>query len=182
MGVGDGDYFYFNWDQNSDSDFAKYELYRSTSANNLGTKIKTVTDIAYVYADDSISNGFIYYYTLLVVDIHGYSTESDPVILDRLPPNPSTLTGNFIDCTVEFSWTPNNNKDFYLYELYRSETENELGTSIFYTYDVGETSFTDYDQALCYYLSLGGTYYYTLVVYDYDYLSANSNVVIIKAQ
>ncbi len=176
-----GNDLYLFWDQNNDYDFNRYELYRSTSENILGTLVYTTTERSDLYYYESLNVGYIYYYTLVIYDNDGFSTKSNVIAYDLKPPAASVLNGEFASCQVNFSWTQNSDNNFYYYELYRSETENELGTSIFYTYDVGETTFTDADEYLCYYLEYGGTYYYTLVVYDYDDLSSKSNVIVISA-
>jgi len=77
-----------SWTQNSDPDFARYDLYRSISQNLLGTSIITTNDITKKdYVDSKTSEGITYYYTLLSTDTEGFNTKSNVVdIRPNFPP------------------------------------------------------------------------------------------------
>jgi fibronectin type 3 domain-containing protein len=163
------------WTQNNDSDFASYELYRSTSNNVLGTLIYSTPDVTKRdYWDDSkLSEGDIYFYTLVVTDTKGLKTESIMVQID-VPitlPTPSILEGSW-DGYMYLIWTKNYDFDFARYELYRSNSENLLGTLMYSTPDINNVVYVDST------VSQNGSYYYTLLVFDTSGNSSNSNVVL----
>lgn len=73
-------YVYLSWTRNYDSDFARYELYRSTSINVLGTKISSTSNVDELYfTDQSVIKGSTYYYRLKVIDTLGAETVSKEV-------------------------------------------------------------------------------------------------------
>lgn len=180
-GYYEGGYVYLNWTQNSDSDFARYELYRSQSKDSRGDVIHSTTiNSETEFIDKMVSEGNTYFYTLVVFDASGLSTPSAIMITIDLPvnpPTPPTLRGTLDSCMVYLSWTENPDSNFDRYELYRYTSKNKLATKIFSTFFVAETKFTDSDKSLCSFLLEGGTLYYTLVVFNKDELSSNSDVV-----
>ncbi len=180
-GGNDGIYAYMYWSQNYDSDFAKYDLYRSESEKLLGSKIystKVNTEIS--FEDYPLEEGKTYYYTLIVFDKAGYSTESNVVTIyiPVTPPTASALRGNFNgeNCKIYFTWTQNYDSDFAKYELYRSTTNKDWGTLIHPEPKQSVTSFIDDDSAICKYIYGGGVYYYRLIVYNTDGNYTISNV------
>jgi hypothetical protein len=73
-------YVYLSWTRNYDSDFARYELYRSTSIDILGTKIGSTPNVNELYfTDQSVIKGNTYYYRLKVFDTLGAETVSKEV-------------------------------------------------------------------------------------------------------
>ncbi len=172
-GFAEGRVVFLNWTQNSDDDFALYAVYRSVSENTLGTLLYSTPLVKeLIYEDLKVSPNTIYYYTLVVFDTEGFSTESNVIEADVLiSPKPSVLTGSYIGGANLLSWTKNTDTDFDRYELYRSFSGSVLGTRMFTTSNVSQLDFTDQQ------ISESTTYYYTLVTYDTEKLNAKSNVV-----
>lgn len=149
-----------SWNQNSDPDFARYELYRSQSNSTLGTILHSTTLITETEFDDNLAlEGSSYFYTLVVTDTEGFNTQSSVSIKPNYPPTAVVLYGSE-DGYIYLSWTRNYDSDFARYELYRSNSINVLGTKISSTSNVNELYFTDQSVVE------GNTYYYRLVVFD----------------
>jgi len=160
------DYVYLAWLRNPDSDFERYELYRSETENELGEKIHSTAIVSDTYFYDySVTEGEIYYYTLVVYNAMEYSSESNLVKMPTLKLNGS------LDGYAYLWWYENYDNDFAKYEIYRSEDENKLGTLIHSTDDVADVYFTDET------IVDGKTYYYTLLVYDVNGFYSVSNTI-----
>ncbi len=174
-GAEDGS-IYLSWTKNTDSDFAKYELYKSENNLVLGTRIDSTSDINNLYFEDSnVIEGKTYHYTLKVFDKAGNSTESNKVTIKMqiYPPTKSELYGGNEGVYAYLYWYQNYDSDFAKYELYRSESENSVGTVVYSTADNNKTDFEDYP------LQEGKTYYYTLIVFDKAGYSTKSDVLMI---
>ncbi len=176
-GWSEGVYVELNWTQNYDYNFAKYELYRSESEADLGTMILSTDTVTQTnYADYPVPEGKTYYYRILVYSTDGYYAESNTIkiVIPNYDPTPSKLSVVSVSSVVELSWTRNYDADFAKYELYRSNSQNSLGTLIFTTSNVTETAYNDGKVAE------NSTYYYTVIVYDISELFSKSNVVQVK--
>lgn len=174
-GYDEYEYVNLDWSRNSDSDFDRYELYRSETENELGEKIHSSTFVYDTYFSDyPVTEGKIYYYTLVVYNSKEYSSKSNVVKIDvpGIPPYPSKLYGS-LDGDAYIWWDENYDSDFAKYELYRSEDENALGTVIHSSDNVAGIYFIDETVVD------GKTYYYTLLVYDVNGFYSESNVVTI---
>lgn len=69
------------WTPNTEADFAKYEIYISTSLGNIGTKIRTVTDrLATSYVVTGLTADTTYYFIIRVIDTGGLYADSDLII------------------------------------------------------------------------------------------------------
>ena len=164
------------WTQNTDTDFARYELHRSESQDELGDTIFSTTDITVTEFTDSLeTQGNTLFYNLVIFDTEGFNTKSNLAQIDvpNFDPDASTLTGLRDSLSVNLSWTPNTDPDFAKYDLYRSEEENVLGDIIYSTTNISENEYLDEM------LTQGSTYYYTLVTTDSDGLNSESNPVTI---
>jgi hypothetical protein len=64
-----------NWNDNTDSDLAGYNVYRSTTSGGSYIKVNGPLVNASDYTDNSVTNGTTYYYVVTAVDTH--SNESD---------------------------------------------------------------------------------------------------------
>ncbi len=177
-GFAEGDYSYLYWEESIDKDFERYDVYRSQTKNLWGQRVYTFHEVSDTYFfDEEAREGNTYYYRVIVYDTEKLYSESNvvEVILNPYPPNPVKLAGAYqmVDSVmmIQLSWSENNDWDFDYYELYRSDKDNDIGISIFSTYDNTITYYEDTD------IGFNSTFYYTLVVYDKSGLSTNSNVV-----
>jgi hypothetical protein len=65
------------WTQNTEADFARYEIYQSTTSGTLGTKIYTMTDRSITsHTVTELSADTTYYFTVRVVDTAGLFADS----------------------------------------------------------------------------------------------------------
>jgi hypothetical protein len=73
------------WTKSKDPDFAKYEIYRSTSPGVIGTLIATITNQAVTsYMVTGLSAGTTYYFTIRVVDTEGLTADSHQISVTTL--------------------------------------------------------------------------------------------------
>lgn len=83
------------WTQNTEADFARYEIYKSTSSGNLGTKTYIITDgTTTSYVVTGLSADTTYYFTVRVMDTGGLYTDSNQVSGKATPADitpPSTM-------------------------------------------------------------------------------------------
>lgn len=80
MGISDSDLVELNWDGNSESDLAGYNIYRSTTSGGPYTKLNSEITDRSEYDDTDVVNGTTYFYVVTAVDIHlnesNYSDEA----------------------------------------------------------------------------------------------------------
>jgi len=100
------------WTQNTEADFAKYEIYQSTSSGTLGTKIYTITDRTITsYVVTGLSVDTTYYFTVRVVDSGNLQADSNQVSgktkqVDTTPPTVSaTMNPSSPDTTKTVTFT-----------------------------------------------------------------------------
>jgi len=75
-----GDSVNLTWTESEDADFAKYEIYQSTSSGVLGTLVASVTDKKTTgYRLTGLSHDTTYYFSVRVVDIGGLHADSNQV-------------------------------------------------------------------------------------------------------
>jgi len=68
------------WTQNTEADFARYEIYQSNASGTLGTKIHEITDRSTTsYNVTGLTADTTYYFTIKTVDTSGQSTNSNQV-------------------------------------------------------------------------------------------------------
>ena len=68
------------WSKNTDSDFASYEIYKSTSSGTLGTLVTTInTNTTNTYTVTGLAPGTTYYFTVRVVDTGELYSNSNQV-------------------------------------------------------------------------------------------------------
>jgi hypothetical protein len=65
------------WTQNTEADFAQYEVYQSANSGTFGTRIGTITDLLTTsYTVTDLSENTTYYFTIRVVDTAGLFADS----------------------------------------------------------------------------------------------------------
>ncbi len=165
---------YLTWTENPDADFARYELYKSDSADSLGDKIFSTPNVSDLsFTDESILGGNTYYYTLLVANTLNMTARSNVVQMvipeDSITPSVLSLITKG-STKIVLSWTPNPDADFSRYELYRSYSVDALGDKLTTLTTRNATAYTD-DS-----ITEGVIYYYYIVVYNTKELNAKSNI------
>ncbi len=170
-----------SWSQNSDEDFASYNLYRSPSSgvdssSILVTSITSQTTTA--YQDTGLDENTSYYYRIYVWDKGGLaarSNEEEGRTNQDEPPEPVVLySPNPISATqIDLSWSQSEERDFSSYRLFRSPSSGVDSTS-WLAVTIREKFQTTYQDT-----GLDGnkTYYYRLFVYDQGGNGRGSNEV-----
>ena len=129
-----------------------YELWRSTSAGNLGSRVYSGS--ATYTSDRSLSDGVTYYYTAMACNESGCDESNQDYATYTPLKAPALAGGVFIQQTrsgFDLSWrTASGEVDYY--ELWRSTSQGATGTRI---YRGGATNTSDTS------VRDGVTYYYT---------------------
>ncbi|NUN71424.1 MAG: hypothetical protein HUU02_17135, partial [Bacteroidetes bacterium] len=116
-----------DWDDNSESDFAKYYIYGGTNSNPT-TLIDSTTSIAASFRTIvGLSNYTTYYFRITAKDTSGnvsaYSLEATATPTDGTPPGPVSLVSAYgTDGTVSLKWNMSLSTDVNRYRIF-------LGTS-----------------------------------------------------
>jgi len=157
-----------NWDANTESDLAGYNVYRSTSPFQ---EISNATQVnegllgEASYTDSDVSNGTEYFYRVTAVDDagneSGLSGEASAIPEEQSPAAPTGLTATAGDGQVDLSWDPNSEEDLAGYHVYRSTSSfQEVGNATRRTdFPVETTSFIDD-------VSNGTEYFYRVTAVD----------------
>lgn len=166
-----------SWTQNSDKDFAKYELFRSNKENTNRTKLFSTTNVNDLsFVDKLVIEGNTYYYRLEVFDTSGSGTGHEiPIVVNNNPPTKSALWDSLVVRNkVILNWDQNYDHDFDRYELYRSLLDTILYTKIYNSPISTVMKFEDTK------VSPQKSYRYKLIVFDVKGLSTQSNEVYVK--
>jgi len=69
-----------SWTENTNNDFAKYEMYQSSASGNFGARIATFSDRSNTsYEVTGLSPGTTYYFTVRTIDVEELSADSNRV-------------------------------------------------------------------------------------------------------
>lgn len=171
-----------SWSQSTDTDFAKYEVHKSTTSGftpSTSTLVTTITTKSTTsYPISGLSELTTYYFKVRVIDTGNFYADSNQVItttLNAAPTavtlsSPSSITGN----SMTISWTQNTNVDFSKYEVYKSTTTGFTPSSAtLYTTITSQTTTSTTISGLI----EGTTYYFKLRVIDSGSLYTDSNEV-----
>jgi len=170
-----------SWTQNTDTDFARYELYRSDASGvtTQDTLVASITGQAdTIHRDTGLNVNTEYFYRVWVCDSSGNSAASNETsgstAYDAPPPaltlqDPTDVTGT----GMTLSWSQSTAPDFGAYRLYRSE-DPSVDESATLVYEPADRSASFYiDSAL----SPNTTYYYRIYVVDSWGIASGSNAV-----
>jgi hypothetical protein len=127
------------WEANTETDIAKYEIFRGDEAANVNKMIQAVSANILQYSDQGLKDGATYYYRVLAVDKDGLEGQYSETLSAATKPVPLKPTG--IRAVVEgnqisLTWQPNGEKDIAKYLI---------GQKGFFFWDkIGESVKTDY--------------------------------------
>ncbi len=167
VAVGQDDQVSLDWNDNTEPDFDRYIVFRSTSANGTYTQLGTGVLTASQFTDTDVVNGTTYFYRLAAVDTNNNQSAQSAEVsatpqaaADTTPPAiPSGLVAVGQDDQVSLDWNDNTEPDFDRYIVFRSTSANgtytQLGTGV-----LTASQFTDTDVVN------GTTYFYRLAAVD----------------
>jgi hypothetical protein len=127
--AGTGNSLLLTWSPNASPDFYSYKIY---VGNQSGVYDSMLTTIDTIYTLSNLIEGNLYYVGVLVLDQDGYES----LIVERsatpfeLPFAPQGFTAAPLWHQVKLSWFENTEYDFYGYNIYRSDTEGQLGIKL----------------------------------------------------
>jgi hypothetical protein len=171
-----------DWVRSTATDFANYLLFRSET-NDVTTNSILLQSQAAVgtttFRDTDRQPAHDYYYAVFTVDKSGLNSKSNvakaTTFANINPKSVSLFISRSDSTSVTLGWTPNDDKDFQSYRIYRSETTPVAVslTNLRGTITVqGTTILTDSG------ITKGDSFYYVVVVYDkFGAASAASNEV-----
>ncbi|MEO1049351.1 MAG: T9SS type A sorting domain-containing protein [Bacteroidota bacterium] len=158
-----------DWDDNTESDFASYNLYRSTSAGFVPSPATLVAANLTISAltNTGLSSETTFYYVITAVDIYdnesALSIEAAITTPDITPPaSPAGLiaTANGSN-QIDLDWQDNTESDFSTYEIHRSESGGFTpSTATLLAAGLTSSDYTDLG------LVPSTTYFYLVIAYD----------------
>ncbi len=148
------------WNRNSESDFKRYRIYRSTSPNASIQSDSTnggSTDTIRTYT--GLVPGTTYYFRVTAVDtslnVSTYSNEVSAIPIDLSPPAaPQNFSATAYGSVATLKWRRNSEPDFKRYRIYQSTS---AGASV--QVDSTTAGATDTTKSIAG-LSFGVTYYF----------------------
>ena len=152
--AGTGNSLISMWNPNSSPDFDSYRVYVGMQSG-IYDSVYTTTDT--IFTIENLNEGNLYYVGVSVLDQDGYES----LIVERsatpllLPFAPKEFTAAPLWHQVELSWFENKEYDLLGYNIYRSDTEGELGEKLNQTV-YQDTIYTDNT-------TVNGIYYYYTV-------------------
>lgn len=170
-----------SWSKSEDEDFSCYKLFRSNSAgvDSASLLVTTISDInSTQFIDEDLDENTEYFYRVFVFDSYGKATGSNEEkgktnVND--PPEAVVLAQPAVQdsITLKLTWSQNNDSDFAMYEIYRSESSpvNTSTAPIAIINNQQTTEFFDTN------LEMNHQYFYRIFVKDESGLSTGSNEV-----
>ncbi|MBK9097719.1 MAG: M20/M25/M40 family metallo-hydrolase [bacterium] len=127
--AGTGNSLLLSWSRNTAPDFYFYKIYIGNQSGVYDT-VLTTTDTTFTV--NGLMEGNLYYVGVSAFDTDGYES----MIVERsatpleFPTAPQGFTATPLWHQVKLFWNRNKDYDFYGYNLYRSDTEGQLGTKL----------------------------------------------------
>ncbi len=154
---------YLDWNDNTETDLAGYNLYRSTTSGSGHVKINAGLLTTSNYTDTGRIGGVTCYYYVKAVDNimqeSPASGEASALVYDNPPAAPTGLTATGQPLQVYLTWNANNTEDdFNSYTIYRSQTDNTSYS--FLVANVTDTYYRDFAA------DEGFTWYYYITASD----------------
>jgi hypothetical protein len=152
--AGTGNSLVLEWSPNLSPDFSEYKIYFGKQSGVYDSTFST-TDTSFVLYN--LEEGVLYFAGISAVDLDG----NESTIVERsavpflLPLPPSAFKAKPDWAKVDLEWFENNEYDLLGYNLYRSETEGNLGIKLNQQIYL-DTTYTDMNAE-------NGTYYYYTV-------------------
>jgi fibronectin type 3 domain-containing protein len=145
------------WADNTESELAGYNVYRSQTMGGPYSKINTSLVVTSGYTDTGLTGGVTYYYVVTAVDNgsneSSYSDSASAIPTDPPPGAPTNLVATLGDEEISLDWDDNTELDLAGYNVYRSQTMGGPYSKI----NVGLVATSGYTDTGLY---GGGTYYY----------------------
>ncbi|MBI2478406.1 MAG: S8 family serine peptidase, partial [Planctomycetia bacterium] len=150
-----------DWADNTESDLAGYNVYRSTTSGGLYTGANTELVNSSSFTNTGVAAG-TYYYIVTALDWSGNesaaSNETSATVVEMPPAAPSGLSAVPGSGQVVLDWADNTESDLAGYNVYRRVTGGLYDAAI----PVSSSSFTDTD------VTNGTTYYYVVTAVDFE--------------
>jgi hypothetical protein len=156
--AGTGNSLLLSWSPNASPDFESYKIYVGDQSGSYHTEYTTVDTL---FTVGNLTEGNLYYVGVSVLDQDGYES----MIVERsaipfeIPLAPKNFTAMPLWHKVELSWLRNTEYDVYGYNIYRSDTEGQLGEKVNQTI-YQDTIYVDNEASNAIY------YYYTVKAVD----------------
>jgi fibronectin type 3 domain-containing protein len=153
-----------DWNDNSESDLAGYNVYRSTTSGSGYIMLNSTPVVDSNYIDNGASGGWTYYYVVTAEDTSYHeSNDSSEVFAtptDTIPPSvPTGLVAAAGNQTISLNWNDNNESDLAGYNVYCSTTSGggyvKRNGSLLSSSDYVDNSVNN-----------GTTYYYVVTAVD----------------
>ncbi|MBY8983042.1 MAG: fibronectin type III domain-containing protein, partial [Candidatus Lokiarchaeota archaeon] len=92
---------YLDWDDNTEPDFMKYLIYRSTYENFIADESTYIGEVnVSEYFDRDVTQGTTYYYVVIAVDINGNPSSPSTKISVKIPSIDDSLVGLILTISV----------------------------------------------------------------------------------
>lgn len=159
-----------NWSDNTENDWAGYNVYRSTTSGMIGSPIAEDVSSSQ-YSDTNATCGTTYYYVVTAEDTSGNESDASNEVQaatddcqgDTTPPAaPSGLTAtDASESQIDLDWSDNTESDLNGYRVYRGTNSGfTADTSHLVASDVTSSEYSDTG------LSTATTYYYVVKAVD----------------
>ncbi|MBN2009286.1 fibronectin type III domain-containing protein [candidate division KSB1 bacterium] len=171
-----------NWSKNDDSDFESYRIFRGEAPgvdDSNGVLVTTISNQSTnTYDDTGLEADTEYYYRIYVYDNGNLASGSNEQHVrtnaNEAPEAVALAQPTVVDSTrLSLSWSRNNDDDFAMYSVYRSES-SPVDTTQAPIAIINSQMTTSYADAK---LTTNNTYYYRVFVKDTGGLIAGSNEV-----
>ncbi|MFC2021127.1 hypothetical protein ACFLU1_05005 [Chloroflexota bacterium] len=150
-----------NWDDNTETDFEGYNVYRGPSSGNI-TELISSNVSGSAYTDSLLYGGGLYFYEVTAVDLgandSARSNTANATAIDVAPAAPANLGATPGNEQIVLDWDDNIETDLDGYNVYRGPSSGSITNLI--ASDISISNYTDTG------LYGGGLYYYEVTAVD----------------